>query len=67
MYISLKKFILEENERTIKLLQTYGNAKKMKKETLRILLNQLDDTKMIELKNKFKDIDQNNHGVISMD
>ena len=28
-----------ENEKTIKLLQTYGNASKFKKEALKIMLN----------------------------
>lgn len=33
-----------ENEKTIRLLKTYGNISKLKKGTLNILLNQLNES-----------------------
>lgn len=41
---SIPNTIEQENEKTIQLLKTYGNITKLKKETLNILLNQLNES-----------------------
>ena len=41
--LSLKELSSEDHGAIIRMLKTYGNASKMKKETLKILLNQLKD------------------------
>lgn len=55
-----------ENEKTLKLLKTYGNVSKLKKETLKILLNQLNECQIQGLRVKFELFDKDHSGTISV-
>ncbi|KAM3146617.1 hypothetical protein pb186bvf_001147 [Paramecium bursaria] len=60
----------EENksdEQTISLLKSYANLSKLKKEALKILLNQLNETQILSLRKKFEEFDKDGSGTISID
>ncbi|CAD8049497.1 unnamed protein product [Paramecium primaurelia] len=56
----------QENEKAIQLLRTYGNISKLKKETLNILLNQLNETQIQSLRQQFEEFDKDHSGTISV-
>ncbi|CAD8051692.1 unnamed protein product [Paramecium sonneborni] len=56
----------QENEKAIQLLKTYGNISKLKKETLNILLNQLNEIQIQSLRLQFEEFDKDNSGTISV-
>lgn len=50
----------------MRLLHTYANATKLKKETLKILLNQLSENQISQLKEVFISFDKDCNGTISI-
>ncbi|KAM3139557.1 hypothetical protein pb186bvf_008393 [Paramecium bursaria] len=56
-----------ENEKTIKLLQTYGNASKFKKEALKIMLNQLSEKQIKQLQDTFLKFDKDSNGIVTVE
>lgn len=52
---------------TFKMLKTYGDATKFKKEALRILLNQLRENDIRVLTKQFETMDQDKNGIITVE
>jgi uncharacterized protein YneF (UPF0154 family) len=55
------------SDKTIQMMKTYGNSKKMKKETLKIFVNQLTEAEISKLQAKFYEIDTDHNGMITLD
>ncbi|CAD8056924.1 unnamed protein product [Paramecium primaurelia] len=55
-----------QHQKIIRLLHTYANSSKLKKETLKILINQLTESQISQLKNVFVSYDKDCNGTISI-
>lgn len=51
---------------TIKLLNFYANTSRFKKESLKILLNQMKESEIKDLQLKFECLDEDANGVITV-
>ncbi|CAD8062902.1 unnamed protein product [Paramecium sonneborni] len=55
-----------DHQKIIRLLNTYANSSKLKKETLKILINQLTESQISQLKDVFISYDKDCNGTVSI-
>ncbi|CAD8066848.1 unnamed protein product [Paramecium sonneborni] len=60
------QFSNDDHQKILRLLNTYANSSKLKKETLKILINQLTETQISQLKDVFVTYDKDCNGTVSI-